>query len=154
MNRKDIRIARLRLLCEEEGGYTNVARIAGVSADNLQQILTGVKLPSGQPRGIGHRLAEKLERAFGKPTGWMDWPLDQDAEAITREARPLVLEDALRSLGEAERRRALNFIEDIIASSTAPHVQEMRARYFRLIDRLRQEPADGGDDEGGQPAQP
>jgi SOS-response transcriptional repressor LexA len=72
MTRKDIRRQRLELLCEEHGGYVAVAERARVSADNLWQILNAVPLPSGNPRGMGDALALKIEKAFGKPEGWMD----------------------------------------------------------------------------------
>jgi phage repressor protein C with HTH and peptisase S24 domain len=61
-------VAALRHLCEREGGYKIVAKQAGVSADNLYQILAGVLLDSGKPRGVGPRLREKLTKAY--PT-WM-----------------------------------------------------------------------------------
>jgi hypothetical protein len=80
MHRKDVGRARLEQLSREEHGYANVARIAGVSADNLWQILNNTPLPSGRPRGLGDQLAEKLERAFGKPPGWFDQPVSEVAE--------------------------------------------------------------------------
>lgn len=59
----------LRALCDSNGGYRNVAMLAGVSAGNLWQIINGTLLPSGQPRGVGRRLSVKLEKVF---PGWME----------------------------------------------------------------------------------
>ena len=62
-------VEALRLLCHREGGHNQVADKARVSAENLLQILKGVKLPSGKPRGVGPNLREKLTLTF--PT-WLD----------------------------------------------------------------------------------
>lgn len=138
MKRKDIRLERLRLLCDQEGGYVNVARIAKVSADNLWQILHEVPLPSGNPRGVGNTLADKLERAFEKPSGWMDLPVSAEEQ----KEEPLVLDDALRRLGKKERDAALNVIEMAIENSNAPFVQAVRAKFLKHIQQLRESPAD------------
>jgi hypothetical protein len=54
----------LEFLCEKHGGVDEVAEKAGVSAENLKQVLAGTKLPSGRPRGIGPTVRRKLEDAF------------------------------------------------------------------------------------------
>lgn len=46
-----------------------MAEKARVSADNLWQIINGIKLPSGNPRGVGPQLRGKLTAAFPH---WMD----------------------------------------------------------------------------------
>lgn len=40
----------------------------------LSQILNGVKSSTGAPRGVGDKLARKLEVGCGKEEGWMDRP--------------------------------------------------------------------------------
>lgn len=64
MDGADPLVESLRALCREEGDYTVVAERARVSAANLWQILNGVKLPSGKPRGVGPNLREKLSAAY------------------------------------------------------------------------------------------
>jgi hypothetical protein len=64
MEEADPVVDALRRLCESEGGYQAVADRAHVSPDNLWQILNGVKLPSGNSRGVGPRLRTKLSAAF------------------------------------------------------------------------------------------
>lgn len=61
-------VEALRALCSREGGHKAVALAAGVSADNLWQVLHGTLLPNGKPRGVGRQLASKLNAAF---PGWM-----------------------------------------------------------------------------------
>jgi hypothetical protein len=61
---EDALVTALRRLCAAEGGPEPVARRARVSAANLDQILKGVKLPSGRPRAVGSQLREKLSAAF------------------------------------------------------------------------------------------
>jgi len=74
----------LRALCEREGGYQAVAAEANVSADNLWQILRGVKLPSGKPRGMGRDLQERITAQYP------DWLKSQ---------HPVAGEPRLRGLG-------------------------------------------------------
>jgi hypothetical protein len=65
MSTEDHFVAALRSLCEtQEGGYRAVAEKAHISPDNLWQIINGVKLPSGNPRGVGPKLRTKLTAAF------------------------------------------------------------------------------------------
>ncbi len=68
------RIANLRRLIAEAGSASELARRAGVSGPYLSHILAGRPYASGRPRRMGDRLASKLERALGKPPGWMNEP--------------------------------------------------------------------------------
>lgn len=69
MQSRDVLVNALAALCEREGGHQAVADAAHISADNLWQILHGTLLPSGKPRGIGSRLALKLDARY---PGWMN----------------------------------------------------------------------------------
>lgn len=69
MPQEDPFVAALRALCNREGGYQAVAEVAGVSPDNLWQILAGRQLPSGNPRGVGPKLRTKISAAFPE---WLD----------------------------------------------------------------------------------
>lgn len=64
MNGPDPVVKSLIELCAREGGHEFVADKAKVSADNLWQILKGIKLPSGNPRGVGARLRNRLTIAY------------------------------------------------------------------------------------------
>lgn len=64
MTPKELLVDRLQALCDANGGPEGVAEKAGVSAENLAQVLAGTPLPSGRPRGIGPSVAERLEKAF------------------------------------------------------------------------------------------
>ena len=68
------RLANLRRLIAEAGSASELARRAGVSGPYVSQILGGAPYASGRARRMGDRLAAKLERAFGKPPGWMNEP--------------------------------------------------------------------------------
>jgi len=61
---KDPMVQALIALCNREGSYKDVAAIARVSPDNLWQIVSGTKLPSGNPRGVGPSLRKKITDAF------------------------------------------------------------------------------------------
>lgn len=93
MTPKEALINSLIALCERQGaqlvgedgakarqrGAEVVAAKAGVSADNLKQILAGTKLGSGEPRGVGPTLQRKLEAAF---PGWAHRPLVEEMLSI------------------------------------------------------------------------
>lgn len=60
-------VAALQSLCDKHGGFRVVANAIGVNDQSLYQILTGVKLASGRPKGIGPALREKLNQRY---PGW------------------------------------------------------------------------------------
>lgn len=68
MNEKDPYLEALKRLCDREGGYKSVADKAGVNDQTLYQIIAGVRLPSGNPRGVGPQLRKKLTAAY---PGWL-----------------------------------------------------------------------------------
>lgn len=67
-----IRLKNLSRLIAEAGSATELARRAGVSGSNLSHVRARTPYASGSPRRMGDRLAAKLERAMGKPPGWMN----------------------------------------------------------------------------------
>lgn len=69
MDSRDVLVGALRALCTREGGHKIVAAEAHVNPDNLWQILNNIPLPSGKPRGIGSRLAARLDARY---PGWMN----------------------------------------------------------------------------------
>src|SRR5690349_13866008 len=56
-----------KALCEREGGYKPVANAIEANDQTIYQIVAGVQLPSGKPRGVGRQLRERLDRRF---PGW------------------------------------------------------------------------------------
>lgn len=81
----DIHLKNLQELVQEFGTVRIVADLADCSEHHLREVLKGGKLKSGLPKGIGQRLARRLERGTGKPVGWMDElhdPLPPDKEGI------------------------------------------------------------------------
>ena len=85
-----IRLRNLRDLIDDAGGPAQAARRLGMDDSQLSQI--GGKNPI---RNIGSALARRIEKAFGKPEGWLDvthsqMPLPQpDADANVSTAREL-----------------------------------------------------------------
>lgn len=76
MGNSDIYVDALRALCGAHGGPAGVARRTGLSAENIKQILKGVPLPSGNPRGVGPGLRKSLSEHF---PNWLDKPTSQVA---------------------------------------------------------------------------
>lgn len=60
-------IDALTALVQREGGYAAVADKIDANDQTIYQIVRGVKLPSGQPKGVGPALQAKLEAKF---PGW------------------------------------------------------------------------------------
>lgn len=73
-SRIEARLQNLELLVSEAGSASKLARLAETSESYLSQIRTQLTTPQGTARGVGDRLADKLERAMHKPHGWMDEP--------------------------------------------------------------------------------
>lgn len=77
MTPKEQAIAALVLLCRREGGHANVASEAGLDEQTIWQIVHGIKLPSGAPRGVGPKYQRLLT------TRYPDWmQLGQPAAAV------------------------------------------------------------------------
>lgn len=104
MTPKERLIQCVRSLCSQYGVDT-VAELAGVSAENLKQIVAGTLLPSGQPRGVGPTLQRKLDAAY---VGWAD----AMAPALPRQATrgdavhsrlAMALADRLDSIQDPDR---------------------------------------------------
>ena len=72
MNIKQIRIKNLEALVEEAGSAAELARRSDTSAAYLSQIFTGTQTASGSSRGVGSKLARKIESGMDRPEGWMD----------------------------------------------------------------------------------
>jgi hypothetical protein len=62
-------VLALTKLCEESGGYARVADAIGSSPATIDQIIKQVKLPSGNPKGVGPSLRRRLDVAY---PGWSD----------------------------------------------------------------------------------
>jgi len=73
MNETDRHVDALRRLCEQHGGHAKVAEKIGANPQSLYQIIAGIKLPSGNPKGVGPTLRKKLDATFPK---WLDEPSD------------------------------------------------------------------------------
>jgi hypothetical protein len=105
MDIHDIRYENLTLLVKEFGTQTRLAELAGTDQSYLSQIITRRPMPSGKTRQVGHELARALERAAGKPAGWMDRPhgLAEDAAKYTAsKIRLAPIQIALKTVAGAD----------------------------------------------------
>lgn len=83
MSSEDRLIEAFKALCDSiEGGHITIAETTGLSADGLNQVYKGYKLPSGNPRGIGRTVRKRLNDAY---PGW----IDLTAEAVAKATTPL-----------------------------------------------------------------
>jgi hypothetical protein len=91
----EIHKENLEALVEEFDSVTAVAKMIGCSDSQYSQWLNGsTNSGTGKPRGMRPSSARRIEKACGKPSGWMD----------REHLKPVVaanLESALDSLGLA-----------------------------------------------------
>lgn len=93
---KELRIENLRALVAEFKTADAVAQRAQTAPMYLSQILNGAKSSTGNARGVGDKLARKLEEGCGKEIGWMDKPhhpvavqFDENVKPATVGLRPV-----------------------------------------------------------------
>jgi hypothetical protein len=114
MTTREHLIQSLRTLCAMHGGFKAVADKAGVDDQSLYQIISGVKLPSGNAKGVGPTIQRKLDTAF---PGWADMPgaSNSDEAGIYRGAWPFrtVRPASLRDVSPEQ----LAAIEQILAAA-------------------------------------
>lgn len=90
---KENRYNNLLRLVEEAGSMVRLEERTGVTANYLRQIKNKNVIQNGKPKGIGDKIAAKLEDGMGKPRGW----LDQQHQAI-EEKQPVHLLDNVKFL--------------------------------------------------------
>lgn len=78
----DTRRTNARTLAREAGGIRRLAERIG-RAENSVSAMIG----AGERRNIGEKIAREIERAFGKPPGWLD--RDHAAAQYTQAARDI-----------------------------------------------------------------
>ena len=116
MNPKSLHIAQLERLCREHGGHKVVAAAAELNPTYLWQILHATKLASGAPRGVGPKVAAKLEAAY---PGWLLAGIKNDVEGAALRPAPQQTEDlldCLSTLGSAMQRLSPNRRDALAAS--------------------------------------
>lgn len=88
MDRSQNRLKKVHQLVEAAGGQARFAEIVGISPSQAWQIAG-----SSPVRGIGSKMAARIEQAFGKPAGWLDWPNDAPPFIATPEvgAKPAAI---------------------------------------------------------------
>ena len=72
MLNNEIRIENLKILVDKFGTIAAVAKLCDTNPSYLSQILNKVPSSTGVPRGIGDKLARKLEAGANLPAGWLD----------------------------------------------------------------------------------
>lgn len=126
MTPKEHLIDCVKALCSAHGGPDAVGEAAGISPENLKQIVAGTKLPSGSPRGVGPALQRKLDAAF---PGWSKLaaapPSASEGVAYLAEvASKLDSDRLLRLIAAAEMLAGSHGDKITIAFSIAPHAVE------------------------------
>lgn len=115
----------MKKLCEAQGGHVKVAEAIEANPQTIHQIISGVKLPSGNPRGVGPNLRKRLDRAF---PGWSDDAQDVGAvfHAVTDEEWQFL--QNFRQLTDPEKHR---YTEEIAAK--AKEISEHIAKILNPI---------------------
>ena len=121
MDIHEIRRAHLRELTKERGAKAKLAKLSESSPAYISQVLSETTKAN-----VGDDLARRIERAYGKPRGWMDQigTLEQQEpaakEAVPAPVRRAVTEDdlleafaLLRALSDGAKRVAIGHIRSL-----------------------------------------
>lgn len=81
------RYNNLLRLIEEAGSMVRLEERTGITANYLRQIKNKNVIQNGKPKGIGDKIAGKLEDGMGKPRGWLDQNHSMPSET---KANPLI----------------------------------------------------------------
>lgn len=119
MDRSQNRLAKTRQLIDEVGGQARFAEMLGISASQVWQFAGNAPV-----RGIGSRMAARIEHAFQKPAGWLDWPIDDptgEPVQATGETWPFpsVSLNDIKRLSETDRRDLETTIKRFVAGCLA-----------------------------------
>lgn len=103
MKTKEIRRRRLDMLIDEDyaGKQALFAAAVGKTPSQISQIMTG-------HRGLGEDLAREIERATGKPRGWLDG-VDDPLSLLEADERHLI--EQYRHADRRGRELILNLCE-------------------------------------------
>lgn len=111
-----------------------VAARADSTAVYLSQVRNQqIDAKTKKPREMGTKMARRLEKAFDKPTGWMDQ--DHTDAAVDRSTRDRIVGEALRTLTEHGSRTSIELLKFDLAR-TKNLLEEDRARYSAAIESL------------------
>ncbi|MDO9945640.1 S24 family peptidase [Glaesserella parasuis] len=80
---KENRYVNLLLLIEEAGSVARLEEKTGITANYLRQIKNKNAIQNGKPKGIGDKIAAKLEDGMGKERGWLDKDHSQTTDHIS-----------------------------------------------------------------------
>lgn len=130
MEMADPLVEALRALVEREGGRHAVARKIGVNEQSLYQILRGIPLPSGKPRGVGAKLREKLNVAY---PGWIDASRPKMPLPEIRDALPVVLD----AIAACPHRDELRTLLALLVDHDAPAYRQRLAELLRAAEPPR-----------------
>lgn len=100
-------VEALRRLVSHEGGAVAVADEIDVNDQSIYQILKGVRLPSGRPRGVGPKLRAKLDARY---PGWLDAVTPSHPVTTLTEALPVLL-GRLAGLDDYTARKVLGALQ-------------------------------------------
>jgi hypothetical protein len=116
----DPHVRALLSLCDKEGGYLVVAARAKINKDSLYQIVSGVKLLSGKPKGIGPKIRALLTKRYP------NWMSGAPLELEPYQAWPFekVTADQWRALSEREK----GTIEGLILSHVRSQISNQQTQ--------------------------
>lgn len=131
----------LRALIKEHGTQEALSTVIGKSPAQISQWLNGLKdSKTGKPRSMARATAREIERACGKPEGWMDQPHEAEAvelldifsqlsahgrSALTQSARTVLTAETLTAAARTATERAAT---DKRATEPAPPSSIRRKR--------------------------
>lgn len=74
---ENVRRDRIRLLISEAGSQARLAASLGKKQPQISQWMSSSAHARASQRTVSSRSARQIEKALGKPLGWMDQPLNE-----------------------------------------------------------------------------
>lgn len=123
VNRKEIRLNNLRKLIGEAKSAAELARKVGTDPAYLSQLVNRVPTPKGTIRGVGDVLVDRLEKAMGKPTGWMDQ--DHSKAKTEYSERERMIMEMFRGLSEEGKKDIQRHIDAVTTKERIEKQEEL-----------------------------
>lgn len=105
-------VRALKNLCLREGGHAAVANAIGSNGQSIYQIITGVKLKSGRPKGVGPSLRDKLNARY---PGWNSEFATLDPHSAELNSILITIGASFRSIPQEQWAQALVEVSVVLA---------------------------------------
>lgn len=136
---KDNRYNNLLRLLEEAGSMVRLEERTGVTANYLRQIKNKNVIQNGKPKGIGDKIAAKLEDGMNKPRGWLDLDHSGEKQVTQEDVNEDIVIDVLNVSASAGFGKSNDLVEIVTQMHYVPNefyalFRNMNPESIRIIN--------------------